>query len=108
MITLTTRRKAQAQNSKSAKAPGFTNNKHPEAVPENFKTNAAWIDNRYKLYMPKPKKNQDQQPELYDLEKDREENNNIASRHPKIVKAMQAELLEWQKSVEHSLTGADY
>lgn len=88
--------------------PGFVNREHPQVVPEDFKTNASWIDNRYKLYMPKPKRNQDQQPELYDLEKDREEQNNIASQHPEIVKTMRAELLNWQESVERSLTGADY
>ena len=86
----------------------FENRKHPQIVPENFKTNAAWVTDRYKLYMPRPKKGGKQIPELYDLEKDRQENHNIASRHPEIVKAMRAELLQWQESVERSLTGADY
>lgn len=58
--------------------------------------------------MPRARGNKAQVPELYDLEKDRQEKDNIASQHPKIVKAMRAELLEWQESVERSLTGADY
>ena len=31
----------------------FENRKHPEIVSENFKTNAAWLTDRYKLYMPR-------------------------------------------------------
>ena len=77
-------------------------------MPENFQTNAAWVTDRYKLLLPRAKRNKKQAPELYDLEKDPKETNNIASQHPEIVKAMQAELLDWQKSVERSLTGADY
>ncbi len=58
--------------------------------------------------MPRARGNKAQAPELYDLEKDRQEKDNIASQHPEIVKAMRAELLEWQESVQRSLTGADY
>ncbi len=58
--------------------------------------------------MPRARGNKAQVPELYDLEKDRQEKDNIASQHPEIVKTMLAELRAWQQSVENSLTGADY
>lgn len=108
MITLTARQKKSAQKRKATKPPTFSNHKHPEFLPEKLKTSAAWIDNRYKLFIPKPKKNQDQTPELYDLQNDREERFNIAYQHPEKVNAMLAELRAWQRSVENSLTGADY
>lgn len=82
--------------------------KHPEVVPENFKTNAAWVTDRYKLYMPRPTKSGRQIPELYDLVNDRQETTNIAPEHPEMADTMRAQLLEWQQSVERSLTGADY
>jgi len=108
MITLTARQKARPRNSKNLRKPAFANHKHPEMLAENFQSNAAWVTDRYKLLMPRARGNKEQIPELYDLEKDHEEKNNIASQHPEIVKAMRAELLEWQESVERSLTGADY
>ena len=108
MITLTARHKIKRRDSKNWTIPAFANHKHPEVVPENFKTNAAWTTDRYKLYMPRPKKSGEQIPELYDLVNDSQETTNIASNHPEIVKTMRAQLLEWQESVEQSLTGADY
>jgi arylsulfatase A-like enzyme len=108
MITLTARQKARPRNRKNSRKPAFSNHKHPEMVPENFQSSGAWVTDRYKLLMPRARGNKEQIPELYDLEKDREEKNNIASQHPGIVKTMRAELLEWQESVERSLTGADY
>jgi hypothetical protein len=38
--------------------------------------------------MPRARGNKAQVPELYDLEKDRQEKDNIASQHPEIIKAM--------------------
>jgi arylsulfatase A-like enzyme len=108
MITLTARQKATLPNSRNPTKPAFANHKHPEMVPENFRSGAAWVTNRYKLLTPRARGSREQVPELYDLEKDREEKNNIASQHPEIVEAMRTELLQWQKSVERSLTGADY
>ncbi len=55
-----------------------------------------------------PKGNKKQVPELYDLEKDREETTDIASQHPEMVQRMMKELDAWRASVEKSLTGADY
>ncbi len=39
---------------------------------------------------------------------DPKETTNISSQHPDVVKRMTAELHQWQRSVEQSLTGADY
>ncbi|MHC4312512.1 MAG: sulfatase-like hydrolase/transferase [Planctomycetota bacterium] len=108
MITLTARQKARPQKSRNARKPAFANHKHPEMLSDNFRSASAWVTDRYKLLMPRARGNKTQVPELYDLEKDRQEKDNIASQHPEIVKAMRAELLEWQESVERSLTGADY
>jgi len=108
MITLTSRQKAKPRNSRNARKPAFANHKHPDIVAENFRIGAAWVTDRYKLLIPRARGNKEQIPELYDIEKDREEKNNIASGHPEIVKALRAELLEWQESVERSLTGVDY
>ena len=93
------------QNSKRL---AFANHNHPKIVAENFRISAAWLADRYKLVMPRTKGDEEQVPELYDIEKDPQEKDNIAPQHPEIVKTMRAELLEWQKSVERSLTGADY
>ena len=46
--------------------------------------------------------------ELYDLETDSNEANNIASQHPEKVSTMTRQLRAWQQSVENSLTSADY
>jgi arylsulfatase A-like enzyme len=108
MITLTARQKARQQKSRNSSKPAFSNHKHPEIIPENFETNAAWVTDRYKLYMPRAKKRGKQVPELYDLVNDRQETTNIASKHPEVIKTMLAELRAWQRSVETSLTGADY
>jgi len=108
MVTLTSRLKARRAKSKNWKTPSFSNHKHPEIIPENFKTYAAWVTDRYKLLMPRTRGNKEQAPELYDLENDPGEETNIASKHPEMAGRMQAELLEWQKSVERSVTGADY
>jgi hypothetical protein len=107
MITRTAQQKARAK-SRNARTPAFVNHRHPRIVPENFQTAAAWVTERYKLVMPRTRGNRKQVPELYGLDKDREEKSNIASQHPDRVKTMLAALRAWQHSVENSLAGADY
>ncbi|WP_167898841.1 sulfatase family protein [Wenyingzhuangia aestuarii] len=46
--------------------------------------------------------------ELYDVFKDREEKNNLASLHPDLVAAMEIELLQKFKSIQKSQAGIDY
>ena len=84
----------------------FLNFKHPVAKTSDFGGEAAWMDNRYKLHTNSRKS--EIEVELYDLSTDPGEENNIAKQHPDIVKRMTAELHDWQRSVEQSLSGADY
>ena len=92
-----------------ARSPGrkwyFSNYQHPVAKTV-FDGRAAWTGNRYKLYVDNSRGKA--QMELYDLENDREESTDIASENPELVQQMFQQLTEWQKSVEDSLTGADY
>jgi arylsulfatase A-like enzyme len=109
MITFTTRQKTMIEAGKG-RTWNFENYRHPEALddPAVFATQAALIDNRFKLYLPRPDKNGGQDAELYDLQNDPGEATDLASKHPEIVTTMRAQLLDWQKGVEKSLTGADY
>jgi arylsulfatase A-like enzyme len=66
---------------------------------------AAWIDNQYKLVKPKAKADVF---ELYDLEKDPYEKNNLIEKEPKIAASMMAAFSEWSKGVDKSVAGADY
>ena len=88
----------------------FQNYKHPVAKTADFGGEAAWTDNRYKLLVRDPVAGgaAGEIAELYDLVADPKEATDIASRHPDIVRRMTGELRAWQRSVERSLTGADY
>ncbi len=81
----------------------FLNYKHPVAKTKNFGGEASLMDNQYKLIIPKKGT-----MELFDIQSDLGEQNNLADTHPEIVKKLKARLLTWQASVEQSLTGADY
>ena len=87
----------------------FQNFRHPVARTADFGGEAAWTDNRYKLLA-----RRSSQPgagdafELYDLIADPKEMSDVASRYPEIVRRMIGELRAWQRSVERSLSGADY
>jgi hypothetical protein len=73
------------------------------AKTKNFGGEASLMDNQYKLIIPKKGT-----MELFDIQSDLGEQNNLADTHPEIVKKLKARLLTWQASVEQSLTGADY
>jgi arylsulfatase A-like enzyme len=81
----------------------FENRRHPVARKDEFGGAAAIMDNRYKLVAPK-----DGPLELYDLESDLSESTNLAKKHPEVVEKLEKELRNWQRSVEVSLTGAEY
>ncbi|MDO8544102.1 MAG: hypothetical protein Q7S40_26980 [Opitutaceae bacterium] len=81
------------------------NYRHPVAKTEDFTGSAAWTDNRYKLVAPGGKQ---AACELYDLRADPQEQTDIATQNPEIVERMTAQLHAWQRSVERSLSGADY
>ena len=71
----------------------------------------AWIGDRYKVYGKGSKKDQpDKVPslKLYDLLDDPSEKNDLAKKHPEILKTMAAELEKWRASCRQSDSGADY
>ncbi len=80
----------------------FTNFKHPVPRTNNFGGQAAWRDNRYKIV------ESGKTMELYDMIADPLEKNDLAEAKPELVAKMTAELRDWQRSVERSLSGADY
>ncbi|MCB1021328.1 MAG: sulfatase-like hydrolase/transferase [Acidobacteria bacterium] len=81
----------------------FVNFKHPNVKTKDFGGIAAWIDNRYKIV-----RFQSKAPELYDLLADPYEQHNLAATEPAIAATMLKQLEDWQRSVERSLSGADY
>jgi arylsulfatase A-like enzyme len=87
----------------------FQNYKHPVAKTADFGGDAAWTDNRYKLLLGESRRDKrGQRTELFDLLADPKETKDIAAAHPDIVRRMTDELQGWQRSVERSLSGADY
>jgi arylsulfatase A-like enzyme len=87
----------------------FQNFKHPVAKTRDFGGEAAWTDNRYKLIVGESRRAKSgPRTELYDLIADPNETTNIAAKHPEVVVRMTGHLHAWQRSVERSLSGADY
>ncbi len=85
----------------------FNNFKHPIAKTKDFGGHAAWTENRYKLVTGQGRKGPPT-TELFDLSIDPKETRDIAAQNPEIVKRLQTDLTSWQRSVERSLSGADY
>ena len=92
----------------------FNNFKHPVAKTTDFGGEAAWTDTRFKLVVAesrtgaKKKATSNAGVQLFDLTADPKETTDIAARHPDVVQRMRSELAAWQRSVERSLSGADY
>ena len=88
----------------------FRNHRHPVAREDDFGGAAACRDERYKLVVGAPYRAAPDtaREELFDLKLDPFETHNLASAHPEIVARLRADLATWQRSVERSLTGADY
>lgn len=87
----------------------FLNYKHPVAKTADFGGDAAWTGNRYKLVTGTSRRaGGAPRTELFDLLADPKETTDIAAQHPGIVQRMTTELHAWQRSVERSLSGADY
>jgi arylsulfatase A-like enzyme len=83
----------------------FRNYQHPTPATENFNGGAAWIDWPWKIIWPKKGGTAF---ELYHLEHDPLEKQNLAQAEPERVTALTTALHTWQASVERSLSGADY
>jgi arylsulfatase A-like enzyme len=88
----------------------FLNYRHPVAKTRDFGGEAAWTDNRFKLVTGEPRRagKDSARTELFDLKADPHESKNIAAQHPDVVQRMTEQLHAWQRSVERSLSGADY
>ena len=80
----------------------FKNFKHPVVTNDFSQSHAAWLDGDWKLHRIKDKL------ELYNLKKDPAESNNVIAKYPDRAKTMAKELEAWLRSVELSMSGADY
>jgi len=84
----------------------FTNFRQPPVVDEDYLGARAIIDGDFKLVIHETKNGV--RTELFDLEADPGEKANLASKDPATTERLQSKLRDWQKSVLHSLSGADY
>ena len=65
------------------------------------------FDNRWKLIAGLARRGRER-TELHDLLADPFEKQDLAAQQPEVVQRMLAQLHAWQRSVERSLSGADY
>lgn len=79
----------------------------PPFPTDNFPGHAAWIDGDWKLHRIQGKDGEVKW-ELYDLEKDRAEESDLAESEADRVNSMKKSLDAWLKSVAESLNGEDY
>lgn len=89
----------------------FENFKHPMARTGNFGGEAAWTDSQYKLVVTTGKNKTSKTQSamyLYDLQADPQESHDLAADRADLVDKMRDQLEGWQRSVERSLSGADY
>ncbi|MFP4499836.1 MAG: sulfatase [Candidatus Hydrogenedentota bacterium] len=79
-----------------------------EPLPETTRRgHAAWLDWPWKLHRIEPDK-KDVTLELYNLDADPEEKNNLVEQEPERTAAMCKDLESWQAAVIRSYNGADY
>lgn len=85
----------------------FRNLHHPILSPEDYAGSRAIMDNQYKLVI-NGESDRDSGKELFDLQRDPAEQNNLLSEYPEIAEQLEQQLSDWQQSVLTSLTGTDY
>lgn len=85
----------------------FQNYRQPTLTDADYLGPRTIIDGRFKLIVHEPN-NGPAKLELYDLDVDPAEKTNLIAKQPDIAAKLRAELRQWQTSVLHSLTGADY
>lgn len=85
----------------------FINWHHPEITDADFRGGRAIVDNRYKLVV-HDQKDGGMKVELFDLQTDAAEQNNLAKKLPEITDRLMTELRSWQESVLKSVRGGDY
>ncbi len=85
----------------------FTNYRHPAITDEDRLGPRAIIDGKFKLVIHE-QMNGNVKRELFDLQADPAEKTNLIEQNPAVADQLATRLGEWQQSVLHSLTGADY
>jgi arylsulfatase A-like enzyme len=85
----------------------FSNYRHPAITEDDYLGPRAIIDGDFKLVVHELKAG-DVRRELFDLTADPAEKTNLLEQQSPIAEKLQVRLTEWQRSVLHSLTGADY
>lgn len=85
----------------------FTNYHQPSITEADYIGPRAIIDNRYKLVVHE-RNNGYLERELFDLVSDPAEKINILDQQTALADRLSEKLFDWQRSVLHSLTGADY
>jgi len=94
-----------AKLSKDGATRNFVNFHHPQINESDFGGARAILDNRYKLVVDGGSQTG---IELFDLRHDPGEKMNLIQTHRAIASQLEKQLRDWQQSVLHSLTGADY
>ena len=74
---------------------------------DDYRGPRAIIDGSFKLVIHERKKGAVIE-ELFDLQADPAEKTNLFEQHPDLARKLKNQLRQWQQSVLHSLTGADY
>jgi len=85
----------------------FRNYRQPALADADYLGPRAMIDGRFKLVIHEAKKGEPRR-ELFDLQADPAEKNNLLEQQPAVAERLQTQLRAWQDSVLRSLTGADY
>lgn len=85
----------------------FNNFRHPTITDADYLGPRAIIDGHFKLVIHEQKQGEPLR-ELFDLHADPAETTNLIDQQSATAKALQTRLRQWQQSVLHSLTGADY
>ncbi len=85
----------------------FTNYRHPDITEDDYLGPRAIIDGHFKLVIHELRDGKKRR-ELFDLIADPAEENNLLDEQSALAEKLQAQLRQWQDSVLHSLTGADY
>ncbi len=85
----------------------FRNFRHPAITEDDYRGPRAIIDGRFKLVIHEHNDGNARR-ELFDLQADPAENDDLVPEQPALVKRLQTRLRDWQQSVMHSLTGVEY
>jgi len=85
----------------------FRNFRHPAPTETDYLGPRAIIDGHFKLVLHETKSGA-AKCELFDLEADPAEKTNLFDQQTALAEKLQTKLRDWQRSVLHSLTGADY